>query len=78
MLWADSGEFLINERETYPDAFKPMNGALWAFDGLGGYASFLIFHFIFDTLLIIMIENELFSQCAKFTFKKIPIKNYDL
>jgi len=51
---------------------------MWAADGLGGYAFMLIAHFIVDTVLIVLIENEVFAKCKGFSLKALPPRNTEL
>lgn len=45
---------------------------------MGGDVTFLLAHFFIDTLILIIIEMDIFAALRKFTFRKIPEPNQDL
>jgi len=51
---------------------------LWAYKNLGGDALVLAGHCVLMTLLLILIEMNVFERCKKFSFRKIPPRNQTL
>lgn len=79
VLWSSTGmELLVNERASKPDDWPQLNGDLWSFFGMGGDVAFLLAHFVIDTLILCIIELDIFAACRKFTFRKIPEPNQAL
>lgn len=79
VLWSSTGtDLLVNERASKPDTWPQLSPDLFSWFGLGGDISLLLAHFIIDSLILILIELDIFAVCKKFTFRKIPEAAVDL
>lgn len=65
ILWSSSGFLIIAVEPKY-------SSNLWAFSNLGGDATILLIHFVFDTLILVLIEAG-YLDCVKgYSFRKVP------
>ena len=71
ILFCVAGGSLVAIREQNPD-WPQINPNLWAFSNVGGDVAILVFHFFWNTFLLIVIEMDLLSSCKGSTVRKIP------
>jgi ABC-type uncharacterized transport system ATPase subunit len=55
-----------------------LSDKLWGWENLGGDASILLIHFVVDTLILCLIEMDIFAFLRRYTFRKIPERNTGL
>jgi len=70
ILWSSCGSLILQVRESEPTVYPQLPSELWAWKNLGGDAAILIAHFVIDTLILVIIELDLFN--TNYSLKKIP------
>lgn len=77
ILWSSSGEVSLQVRQQDP-TLRQLDPNLWGITNLGGDAMMLIFHFVFDTLFLVLIELEAFKCFRGLSVFAPPPKNENL
>lgn len=68
IIFSSSSAFIYAVQPDYPQG-------LWAWWNLGGDAAFLVFHFIFGLLFLMVVETDIFAFLQKLTVWSIPHPN---
>ena len=83
IVWSSTWNLLNISRNgliatgKYPD-LVPINDNIYAFANLTGDYTIMIITGIVCSLLLVLIEADLFQCCAKFSVKRIPEPKHDL
>lgn len=85
IVWSSTWELLnisrnglIASPKYQDDNLSPINDNIYAFANLTGDYTMMAVMGIFCSLLLILIEADLFQCCARFSIKRVPEPRHDL
>ena len=81
VLFGSLGDTLSEVREKHrflKHHLPEISADPWVFQNLAGDTTVLILHFIIGTLMLILIEADVFKKLKKFTFKKVPERKQNM
>ena len=71
IIISSSVELITQAQPSYPSN-------LWAFENLLGDACFLVAHFVFGIIFLVIVETDIFACIGKLTIRSIPAPKEDL